>query len=148
LKCKTATPFGHVPILEVDGRVLAQSNTIARYLAKKHGLAGQDEWEEALADMYADNIHDLLNGNLQLRNQIILKMLNPYFSLRDRPGLLCNKTAVAVPFVEKDPVKKKELYQNFMRIIIAPHVAAVEKQLKKNNTGYLVGNQVETFFRF
>ncbi len=58
----TATPFGHVPILEVDGRVLAQSNTIARYLAKKHGLAGQDEWEEALADMYADNIHDLLNG--------------------------------------------------------------------------------------
>jgi glutathione S-transferase len=47
----------------VDGRVLAQSNTIARYLAKKHGLAGQDEWEEALADMYADNIHDLLNGN-------------------------------------------------------------------------------------
>lgn len=66
LKCKTATPFGHVPILEVDGRVLAQSNTIARYLAKKHGLAGQDEWEEALADMYADNIHDLLNGNLQL----------------------------------------------------------------------------------
>jgi glutathione S-transferase len=55
---------------------------------------------------------------------------------------------VAVPFVEKDPVKKKELYQNFMRITIAPHVAAVEKQLKKNNTGYLVGNQVETFFRF
>ncbi|EFX82912.1 probable glutathione S-transferase 7 [Daphnia pulex] len=108
---KPTTPFGHVPILEVDGRVLAQSNTIARYLAKKHGLAGQDEWEEALADMYADNIHDLLN-------------------------------AVAVPFVEKDPVKKKELYQNFMRITIAPHVAAVEKQLKKNNTGYLVGNQL------
>ena len=58
----TATPFGHVPILEVDGRVLAQSNTIARYLAKKHGLAGKDEWEEAQADMYADNIYDLLNG--------------------------------------------------------------------------------------
>lgn len=59
-----ATPFGHVPILEVDGRVLAQSNTIARYLAKKHGLAGKDEWEQAQADMYADNIHDLLNGIL------------------------------------------------------------------------------------
>ena len=61
-----ATPFGHVPILEVDGRVLAQSNTIARYLAKKHGLAGKDEWEQAQADMYADNIHDLLNGTYHL----------------------------------------------------------------------------------
>ena len=61
-----ATPFGHVPILEVDGRVLAQSNTIARYLAKKHGLAGKDEWEQAQADMYADNIHDLLNGILSI----------------------------------------------------------------------------------
>jgi glutathione S-transferase len=55
-------------------------------------------------------------------------------------------TAVAVPFVEKDPIKKKEMYQNFMRVTIAPHVAAVEKQLKKNNTGYLVGNEV-TFFK-
>jgi glutathione S-transferase len=44
--------------------------------------------------------------------------------------------------VEKDPVKKKEMYQHFMKVTIAPHVAAVEKQLKKNNTGYLVGNEV------
>ncbi len=58
----SATPFGQVPILEVDGQVLAQSNAIARYLARKHGLAGKDEWEQAQADMYADNIHDLLNG--------------------------------------------------------------------------------------
>jgi hypothetical protein len=57
-----ATPFGQVPILEVDGQVLAQSNAIARYLARKHGLAGKDEWEQAQADMYADNINDLLNG--------------------------------------------------------------------------------------
>lgn len=39
-------------------------------------------------------------------------------------------------------MKKKEMYQHFMKVTIAPHVAAVEKQLKKNNTGYLVGNEV------
>lgn len=58
----TGTPFGQVPVLEVDGQVLAQSNTIARYLARKYGLAGKNDWEQALADMYADNINDLLNG--------------------------------------------------------------------------------------
>lgn len=60
-----ATPFGHVPVLEVDGKQLAQSITIARYLAKQHGLAGKNDWEQALADMYADNIHDMMNGNIR-----------------------------------------------------------------------------------
>jgi glutathione S-transferase len=56
-------PFGQVPVLDVDGQILAQSNTISRYLARKHGLAGKDEWEQAQADMYADNINDLMTGN-------------------------------------------------------------------------------------
>ena len=58
----TETPFGQMPILHVDGKVLAQSMTIARYLAKQHGLAGQNDWEEALANMYADCISDLIKG--------------------------------------------------------------------------------------
>jgi glutathione S-transferase len=59
----TETPFGQMPILHVDGKVLAQSMTIARYLAKQHGLAGQNDWEEALANMYVDCISDLIKGN-------------------------------------------------------------------------------------
>ncbi|XP_057368614.1 glutathione S-transferase 1-like [Daphnia carinata] len=59
---KATMPFGQVPVLEVDGQMLAQSNTISRYLARKHGLAGKDEWEQGLADMYADNIGDLMTG--------------------------------------------------------------------------------------
>lgn len=57
-------PFGQVPVLEVDGKMLAQSHTIARYLARQHGLAGKDDWEQGLADMYADNIGDLMSGKL------------------------------------------------------------------------------------
>ncbi len=57
-------PFGQVPVLEVDGKMLAQSHTIARYLARQHGLAGKDDWEQGLADMYCDNIGDLMTGNL------------------------------------------------------------------------------------
>ena len=57
----TATPFGQCPVLYVDGgsKVLAQSHTIARYLARQHGLAGKDNFEQAQADMYVDCIYDL-----------------------------------------------------------------------------------------
>ena len=55
-------PFGQVPVLEVDGKPLAQSNAIARYLARQHGLAGQNEWEQSQADMYVDCIYDLIGG--------------------------------------------------------------------------------------
>ena len=35
-----AYPFGVVPVLSWDGEVLSQSMTIARFVAKKTGLAG------------------------------------------------------------------------------------------------------------
>lgn len=47
--------------------------------------------------------------------------------------------------MEKDPVKQKEMYEKFMAETIANHVVLIEKQLKKNNTGYLVGNDVSPF---
>jgi hypothetical protein len=44
-------PFGQLPILEEDGFVLAQSGTIARYVAKKVGLYPADAKEAATAGM-------------------------------------------------------------------------------------------------
>ena len=68
-------PFLQVPALEVDGKMLAQSHSIARYLARKFNLAGKDDWEEALADMYVDNINDLLT----VRFTYMKRYLHEYF---------------------------------------------------------------------
>lgn len=57
------TPFGALPVLEIDGRAVAQSNAVARYLARKYGLAGKDEWEELECDVLVDTLQDLKQGN-------------------------------------------------------------------------------------
>lgn len=52
---KPNMPFGQLPVLEIDGGVtLCQSRAIARYLARKFGLAGRTDLEQARVDMLAD----------------------------------------------------------------------------------------------
>lgn len=55
-------PFGKVPVLEIDGKTVNQSIAISRYLAKKAGLAGNDEWESLLIDVAVDNIYEIRQG--------------------------------------------------------------------------------------
>nr|CAD7570489.1 unnamed protein product [Timema californicum] len=55
-------PFGVLPVLEVDGKVVGQSVAIARYLAKEFGLAGKDAWESLQCDMLVDTLSDLRQG--------------------------------------------------------------------------------------
>ena len=59
-------PLGQVPALEIDGVVISQSLTIARFLAKEFGLAGKTNLEQAQADMVIDAGNDLVNGKLHL----------------------------------------------------------------------------------
>ncbi|KAI6224456.1 hypothetical protein M3Y99_01393900 [Aphelenchoides fujianensis] len=54
LAMKDSTFYGKLPILEVDGRPLAQCYTISRYLAKQFGLNGADDWSAAKIDEVAD----------------------------------------------------------------------------------------------
>jgi len=58
---KPTTPFGQVPLLEVDGKVISQSRAIARFIAREHGLAGKNNVEAALADGIVDAVYDLFN---------------------------------------------------------------------------------------
>ena len=48
--------------LEIGDKKIAQSNAIARYLAKKYNLAGKDDWESAKIDEIVDAMADLRNG--------------------------------------------------------------------------------------
>ena len=46
----------------MDGKQLCQSVALTRYLAKKAGLVGKDEWEDLQIDMIVDSIGDLRQG--------------------------------------------------------------------------------------
>lgn len=59
-KLKPTTPFGQVPVLEVDGVKIGQSNAIAHYLAREFGLAGKTNLEQARVDMIVDCVLDTL----------------------------------------------------------------------------------------
>ncbi|KAK6049202.1 hypothetical protein COOONC_13293 [Cooperia oncophora] len=51
-------PFGQVPALDVDGKILPQSFAINRYLARQFGYAGKNAFEEAMVDAFADQYGD------------------------------------------------------------------------------------------
>lgn len=56
---KADMPFGAVPVLEVDGFPLTQSNTINRYVGKLSGLYPSDPWQAALCDETMDVTEDI-----------------------------------------------------------------------------------------
>jgi glutathione S-transferase len=57
---RDSTPFQSLPVLEVDGKVIAQSNTINRYLGKLAGLYPKDDWQAALVDEVMDAVEDII----------------------------------------------------------------------------------------
>ncbi|XP_064618073.1 glutathione S-transferase-like [Liolophura sinensis] len=59
---KQEMPLGYVPVLEVDGQKLSESQAISRYLANTFGFAGKTDWEKALADQYVDVVYDILSA--------------------------------------------------------------------------------------
>ena len=58
---KADTPFGAVPVLEVDGQILAQSNAINRYVGKLADLYPSDPWQAALCDEAMEAVEDVIS---------------------------------------------------------------------------------------
>jgi glutathione S-transferase len=56
---KPDTPFGALPVLEVDGQTLAQSNAINRYVGKLTDLYPLDPWQAALCDEVMGVVEDI-----------------------------------------------------------------------------------------
>lgn len=51
-------PMGQMPVLEVDGRRVHQSISMARYIAKRVGLGGLNDWENLIIDTAVDTVND------------------------------------------------------------------------------------------
>lgn len=59
---KPTTPWGGMPILEIDGKVLAQSNAVNRYVGRLTGLYPvEDAWAAAKCDEIMDAVEDVAN---------------------------------------------------------------------------------------
>jgi len=57
---KETLPWGQVPILEFGGKKLAQSAAITRFVARKLGFTGSDDFEAAKCDEYGDACKDFI----------------------------------------------------------------------------------------
>lgn len=53
------TPFQAMPTLEVDGKVVSQSNSINRYVGKLAGLYPKDDWQALVCDEVMDAAEDI-----------------------------------------------------------------------------------------
>jgi len=63
---KPTTPLGQLPVFKDGDFELSQSNAIIRYLARKHGLYGNNDREAAIIDMINDQQEDIRVGYLRL----------------------------------------------------------------------------------
>ncbi|GMR36255.1 hypothetical protein PMAYCL1PPCAC_06450, partial [Pristionchus mayeri] len=113
-KLKNSTPFGSLPMLEFDNQQLGQSQAITRYLATRFGLSGRTPMEEAQVDALADCIVDFLNAIDEFH-------------------------LVAVGLVSGS---KGELYERVFTPAKDKLLMIMKKQLKKNGSGWLVGNSI------
>ncbi len=57
---RESTPFGQLPVLEVDGERLTQTNTIIRFVGKLGGLYPEDPVQAARCDEVMSAIEDIM----------------------------------------------------------------------------------------
>lgn len=76
---KAKTPFGSMPVLEREGRKLAQSNVILTYIGRQYGLLPSDPWEAARHESVLGAVEDLRHLIAPLR-----KIEDPAESERQR----------------------------------------------------------------
>ncbi|KAK0063205.1 glutathione S-transferase 1 [Biomphalaria pfeifferi] len=67
---KSKTPFGQLPLLEVDGKVFAQSVAISRYLAREFGLYGETNLEMLAIDQVVGLVQDAVNSSVKAYHEI------------------------------------------------------------------------------
>ncbi|KJH42597.1 glutathione S-transferase protein [Dictyocaulus viviparus] len=109
-------PFGQLPVLEVDGKLLTQTMAINRFLARTFGFAGKTLFEAALVDSLGD------------RYTIYRERISPYYS-----SVLSRKPANVIKKLKKEVLlPAREKFFGSLTIF-----------LKGNSVnGYLVGDSI------
>ncbi|GMS85899.1 hypothetical protein PENTCL1PPCAC_8074 [Pristionchus entomophagus] len=105
---KPQTPFGCLPMLEVDGVKLAQTLAILRYIARETGYGGPDNLSAAIGDALADQYADFVTS---LQNWLV----------------------VTAGYVQAD---EDALYQSLYAPAKAKNFPFFEAALKKSTTGW------------
>ena len=82
---KSTTPWGQVPVLEVDGEQLAQSGAINSYLARALGLCPADPMGAAKVDEFCDTVEECSAVCLAASYGSEVRM-RLHFMLATRPG--------------------------------------------------------------
>ncbi|CAJ0950600.1 unnamed protein product, partial [Mesorhabditis belari] len=59
---KKTTPYGQLPVLDVDGKQLGEANAIAKYVAAEYGFNGANAWEAAQIDSVGIHYDDLFKA--------------------------------------------------------------------------------------
>lgn len=111
---KQHMPMQQLPVMEIDGKTMCQSNAIARYLAHTYGLGGKDHWEQAWADMLVDGINDLY------------PLLRP----------------VVIALLSQDDAKSKEAWEKFKKEALLPFLDRYEKLLKESHHSWFCGKEI------
>lgn len=64
---KSTTPYGKVPIIEIDGKVFHQTAAICRYLAVEAGLSGGTPLENIEIDQIVESFEDFVKEFSKIR---------------------------------------------------------------------------------
>jgi len=113
MKTDGTFPFAQFPVLQVDGKTIAQTGAIARFCGKLSGLyPSKDEFAAAKVDEVIDLATDITN--------------------QMRPALR-----------EKDPKLRIEMRRELSKTILPRWLGFLEKLLQDNgDTGFFVGHSI------
>merc|ERR1719223_1474527 len=115
LKAEGVSPYGQLPFLEVDGKILGQSAAIGRYCAKRAGLTPEDDFEAGQVDAIIDTQED------------VLRSIMPTFALATTEEKIAARQELLAPEGKGGKV-----------------LGLIEAQLRKNNdgAGWIVGDKI------
>lgn len=124
--------MGQMPVLEVDGHRVHQSISMSRYVAKRVGLAGANDWENLVIDTAVDTINDF-------RLSMCIRQTKSRFFIWKiielSVTLDINEEIAVVSYEPDDEVKEKK--QITLTTEVIPFYLEKLENIVKENNGFM-----------